>query len=156
MSSLGLTWRRLRSQQQRPPTNAAAREDQVHVQAPAPGQVLGQHAAEQQADRAAAAGDRAVDAERLAALLRVGERGGQQRQRRGREQRAERALAGAGRDQHGEVDRGAADGRGAGEAEQAGQERPFRPNRSASRPPSSSRLPNARAYAVTIHCRSTW
>src|SRR6476659_8661309 len=31
----------------------------------------------------------------------------------------------------------------------------FRPRRSASRPPSSSRLPNARLYAVTTHCRST-
>ena len=35
----------------------------------------------------------------------------------------ERALAGPRRDQHGEVDRGAADGRDAGEAGQAGQER---------------------------------
>ena len=31
----------------------------------------------------------------------------------------------------------------------------FRPSRSASLPPSSSRLPNASAYAVTTHCRST-
>src|SRR5580700_2667073 len=31
----------------------------------------------------------------------------------------------------------------------------FRPSRSASLPPSSSRLPNARVYAVTTHCRST-
>src|SRR5690349_4069359 len=31
----------------------------------------------------------------------------------------------------------------------------LRPSRSASRPPSSSRLPNARLYAVTTHCRST-
>src|SRR5215471_694849 len=31
----------------------------------------------------------------------------------------------------------------------------FRPRRSASRPPNSSRLPNASAYAVTTHCRST-
>jgi hypothetical protein len=31
----------------------------------------------------------------------------------------------------------------------------FRPSRSASRPPSNSRLPNASAYAVTTHCRST-
>ena len=43
---------------------------------------------------------RAVDAERLAALLRVAERGGQQRQRGRRQQRAEHALAGAGGDQH--------------------------------------------------------
>ena len=31
----------------------------------------------------------------------------------------------------------------------------LRPSRSASRPPSSSRLPNASAYAVTTHCLST-
>ena len=31
----------------------------------------------------------------------------------------------------------------------------FRPSRSASLPPRSSRLPNASAYAVTTHCRST-
>ena len=31
----------------------------------------------------------------------------------------------------------------------------FRPSRSDSLPPSSSRLPNANAYAVTTHCRST-
>ena len=31
----------------------------------------------------------------------------------------------------------------------------LRPSRSASRPPSNSRLPNASAYAVTTHCRST-
>ena len=30
----------------------------------------------------------------------------------------------------------------------------LRLNMSPSRPPSSSRLPNARAYAVTTHCRS--
>jgi hypothetical protein len=45
------------------------REGQVDIQAPAPGQILGQHAAQQQADGAAAAArDRAVDPERLAAL----------------------------------------------------------------------------------------
>ena len=31
----------------------------------------------------------------------------------------------------------------------------LRPNRSASRPPNSSRLPNASEYAVTTHCLST-
>ena len=46
------------------------REQQVHVQAPAPGQDLGEDAAEQQADGRAGAGDRAEDAERLAALDR--------------------------------------------------------------------------------------
>jgi hypothetical protein len=50
-------------QQQRSDRREAG-EDQVHVQAPAPGQVLGQDAAEHQADRAPGADDRAVDAER--------------------------------------------------------------------------------------------
>ena len=31
----------------------------------------------------------------------------------------------------------------------------FRPSRSASQPPASSKLPNASVYAVTTHCRST-
>ena len=124
MSSLGLVQpRATAAQQERSADEGHAREDQVHVERPAPGQVLGQRTAEQQADRAAGGGDGAVDAERLAALLRLGERRGQQRQRRRDQDRAERALAGPGDDQHGEVDRGAADGRDAGEAEQPGQER---------------------------------
>ncbi len=49
-------------------------EQQVDVQAPPPRQVLGEHAAEQQADRRAAAGQRAEHAERLAALVGLGER----------------------------------------------------------------------------------
>ena len=109
-------------QQQHAPDDGQAGEDQVHVQAPAPGQVLGQDPAEHQADRAAGAHDRAVDAERPAALLRVGERRGQDRQGRGREERAEHALRGAGRDQHAEAGRRAADGRCGGEAQRAGQE----------------------------------
>ena len=40
--------------------NATAGEEQVHVQAPPPGQVLGQRPAQQQAHRAAGPGDRAV------------------------------------------------------------------------------------------------
>jgi hypothetical protein len=48
---------------------------------------------------------------------------GQQRQRRRDQQRRERALAGPRGYQHGEVDRGAADGRHSGEPGQAGQER---------------------------------
>jgi hypothetical protein len=107
--------------------------------------VLGEHAAEQQADRAAAAGDRAEDAERLAALGRVGERRGQQRQRRGREQRAERALQRRGRRRARRSSGGAAERRGDGEAEQAADERPLAAEEVAERPPSSSRLPNASA-----------
>ncbi len=99
-----------------------AGEEQVDVKAPAPGQVRGQRAAEQQPDRAAAGRDRPVDAERLAAFLRVGEGRGEQRQRGRREDGAENALAGAGGDQHREVDRRAADGGGHGEAREAGDE----------------------------------
>ena len=119
----GLNRGRLALQQQRSPRKGHRGEDQVHVQRPPPGQVLGQRAAQQQAHRAAGPGDRPVDGERPAAVLRPGERGGQQRQRRRHQQRGERALAGPRGDQHGEVDRGAADGRDAGEPGQAGQER---------------------------------
>ena len=116
------------------PVAGEAGEDQVHVQAPAPGQVLGQDPAEHQADRAAGADDRAVDAERLAALLRVAERRGQDRQGGGREQRAERALGGACRHQHAEAGGRPADGRRGGEAERAGQERDLAPDQVAQPP----------------------
>ncbi len=109
-------------------------EEQVHVQAPAPRQVLGQQPAEHQPDRPAAAGDRAEDAERLAAFLRVAERGGQQPQRRGSQERAECALARARRHQHAEAGRGPADGGGDGEADQPAEERYLAPDQVA-RPP---------------------
>ena len=102
-------------------------EDQVDVQAPSPGQVLGEHPAKQQPDRAARPGDRAVDSERLAPLLRVAERHGEQRQRRRREQRPERALAGPRRHQHAEAHRSPADRGRDREAEQADQERHLPP-----------------------------
>jgi hypothetical protein len=56
------------------------REDQIDVHAPAPGQVLGQDAAEQQPDGAARGDDRPADAERLAALLPAGKGRSQHRQ----------------------------------------------------------------------------
>ena len=123
MSSLGLLWDRWRASSSAPAGERHRGEDQVHVQRPPPGQVLGQRAAQQQAYRAAGAGDRPVDGERSATVLRLGERGGQQRQRGGHQQRGERALAGPRGHQHGEVDRGAADGRHAREPDQPGQER---------------------------------
>ena len=61
--------------------------------------VLGQHAAEQHAGRAAGAGDRAPDAERLVALGALGERGRDDRQRGGGDERGAEALHGAGGDQ---------------------------------------------------------
>jgi hypothetical protein len=127
MSSLGLTRDGCRRQQHRAAGERHPGEEQVHIQRPPPGQVLGQRAAGQQARRAAGRGDRPVDAERLAAVLRPGERGGQQRQRRRHQQRRERALAGPRGYQHGEADRGAADGRHPGEPGQAGQERRLPP-----------------------------
>ena len=103
-----------------------------------------------------APGDRAVDSRRRVAFLRVGEGGGQQRQRRRHQQRRERALAGPRGDQHGEVDRGAADGRHRREKPASPVRNvTFRPNWSDSLPPSSTELPNDSVYAVTTHCRST-
>ena len=118
----GLDPGRLPLQQQRAADECHPGQDQVHIQCPPPGQVFGQHPAEQQADRPAGPCDGPVDAERLAAVLLLSERGGQQRQRRRHQERGERALAGPRGDQHGEVDRGAADGGDEGEAGQAGQE----------------------------------
>ena len=100
-------------------------EREVHVHREAPGEVLGQNAAEQQADRAAGAGDGAEDAECAGAIRAGRERGRQQRERGGGEQRTEDALQRACADEHLEALRGAADrGRG-GEAEQARDERPL-------------------------------
>ena len=101
------------------------REQDRHVQAPAPVEHLGQEAAEQQAEGAAGAGDRAVDAERLGALAGLGERGGEQRERGRGEQRGEHALEGAGADEQPEALRGAAERGCTGEADQAGDERPL-------------------------------
>ena len=85
-----------------------------------------------------------VDAERLAAFGGVGERRGQQRQRGGGEQRAEDALQRAGAHEQLEALCGARRAR----TRRRSPSRPpmnvhLRPNRSAMRPPSSSRLPNA-------------
>jgi hypothetical protein len=118
----GLSRRGLAVQQCHGADGGDAGEDQVHVQAPAPGQVLGEHPAQQQPDRTAGPRDRAVHAERPAAFFGVAERHGEQRQRRRREQRPERPLAGPGRHQHAEVHRRSA-GRGrGGEPDQAGHE----------------------------------
>ena len=58
----------------------------------------------------------------LARSAGIGEGRGQQRERGGREQRAEDALQRAGGDEHAEALGGAAERRGDGEAEQAGDE----------------------------------
>ena len=109
-------------QEGEPAERRGDREAEVDEHGPAPVQILGEHAAEQQPDRGAGAGDRAVDAERLAALGRVGERGREQRQRRGGEQGAEGSLERPGADEDLEAARGAGERRGAGEPEQADDE----------------------------------
>ena len=98
---------------------------EVHVQAPAPGQDLGEDAAEQQADGRAGTGDRAEDAERLAALAGSVNVVASRRERRRGEQRAEQALRGTSGDEHLEGAGCTADGGGDGEAEQAADEGPF-------------------------------
>ncbi|MCP9976871.1 hypothetical protein LUX32_03690 [Actinomadura madurae] len=112
--------------QQREPADRREQGDgDVDVQAPAPVQVVGQRPADQQADRTARSGDAAPDPERLGAVLRLGERHRQQRQRGRPEQRAEPSLQGTGHQQHLDVRRRAPERRSGGEAEQRDQEGPL-------------------------------
>ena len=100
-------------------------EHQVDVQGVAPREVLGQEAAQDQADAAAAGGDRAEDAEGPAPLARVLKGADQGAQGGRREDGAERALQRPRRDQHREGDGGAAESGGEGEPGQARDEDPF-------------------------------
>jgi len=84
-------------------------EHQVDVEAVPPGQLLGQNPAEDQPHGAAAGGDSPEDPVRLAAITRVSERRGQDRQGGRSEQRGEHALHRPGRDEYREGVRGAAD-----------------------------------------------
>src|SRR4051794_23462668 len=97
-------------------------ERDVDEERPAPVHVLGEDAAEDEADGAAATGDRAVDAERLGALLGLCEHHGEQGERGGREQRAERTLQGTGAEHRRLVRGRAAEGGRGGEADQTGDE----------------------------------
>ena len=72
-------------------------EEHVDVHAPAPRQVLGEDAAEDEPDRAAADRDRAEDPEGLAAVARVAERRHQRAQRGRGEHARRRRPAGPGR-----------------------------------------------------------
>jgi len=113
------------AQQDGPAGDRRAREEEVHVEAPAPGQVLRQDPAEQQADAGAAPGQGPEHAEGLAALGRLDEGGGQQRERSGSEQRAEHALRRPRGDEQPEG-LGRPTGRGGDrEADEAGEERPL-------------------------------
>jgi hypothetical protein len=112
-------------QQHQRPDDGDRGEGEVDVEAPAPGEVLGEDAAEQQADRGAGARHRAEDAEGFAALGRIGEGDGEQREGGRGEDRAEEALDAAGDDQHAEGGRRATQGRGEGETDQPADEGPL-------------------------------
>src|SRR5690348_12578285 len=109
-------------QERRRPDQPDGGKGQVDIQRPAPVQVLGQQAAEQQADRAGDPGDRAEDRERAAAGRAASERRGDDRQRGRGEQRPERALGGPPSGQDSEVRRRAGQRRRGGEPGQAGHE----------------------------------
>ena len=103
------------------------RDGHVHEHRPVPGGVLGEDAAEHEADGGAAARERTVDAEGLRPLLAVGERHRDEGEGRGREDRREEALQSAGREQHGRVHRDAGEGAREGEAGEADDEHPLAP-----------------------------
>jgi hypothetical protein len=100
-------------------------EHQVDVQAPAPRQVLREHAAQDQADPTPAGRDRAEHAEGLPPLALVGEGADQSAEGSGRQEGAERALECARGNQHPERDGGASDGRRDRESGQARDEDPL-------------------------------
>ena len=89
------------AEQERRERHRGETDRDVHEEDPRPVQVRGQDAAEQHAGGGAAAGGRAVDAERAVPLLPLGEGRHQQRQRGRREQRPAEPLDGAERDQRG-------------------------------------------------------
>ena len=78
----------------------ADRDRQVDEEDPVPVDRVGQHAAGEQADRAAGRGDEAVDPDRLRLLLRLREHRHDHPEDHGRGQRAADALREAGADQH--------------------------------------------------------
>jgi hypothetical protein len=100
----------------------------VDEEDPRPAQVAREEPAEQDADRGAATGRRAVDAEREVALAPFGERGDEQRQRGGREQRSAEPLEGAERDQRRLGPGEAAEQRARGEDEEADHEQAAAPD----------------------------
>ena len=96
----------------------------VDEEDPGPAEVRGQHATQQHADRPAAPGGRAPDAEREVAVTPLGEGRHQQRQARGRQQRAAEPLDPAERDERARRPRERAEHRSDGEQADAGHERP--------------------------------
>ena len=106
-----------------PARSAPEGEDDVHQQAPAPADQVGEGAADDQPDDRAAAGHRAVHRERAAALPRVPEQHRDRRECRRREERGEPALQGSAghQDPEGRGDPG--QGGGSGEAAEADEQR---------------------------------
>ena len=106
----------------------------VDEEDPLPAEQVGQHAAEQQAERAAARRDRAPDAERLRPVLALRERRRDDRQRGGGDERAAESLQPARRDEPG-VRRGeAVEQRREREDRDAHQEQPAAPEQVARAP----------------------
>jgi hypothetical protein len=124
-------------------------EHEVDIHAVAPAQGLREHAAEDQADRRTAAGDRAPDAKRLVALGAVAEGRRQQRHRGRGEQRGECALERPRGGQHAEGLRRAADRRGEREPGESGDEGPLAPEQVAD--PSAQQQQAAEGERVSGH-----
>ena len=103
------------------------RDHQIDVQAPAPGQELGERPAQHKTDRRPAARDGPENSERFGPVRGARERDRQKSQRRRRQQRPERALQGPGGHQRVEVLGQPADRRDDGKANQSGNEGPFAP-----------------------------
>ena len=107
------------------------RHDQGHrhvdPEAPAPRGVLREQAADDQADRGTAAGQCSEHAERLGALLRLGERDRHDGQGGGRHQGREGTLEGTRGEQQLLVGRQPTDRRGTGEPDQTDDERALAP-----------------------------
>ncbi len=94
------------------------RDRDVDQQAPAPGGVLGQHAAEDEPERGAATGDRAINTEGAGTFSGLGERDRDEGERCRRENRGECSLQRTGGEQERGVRSEAADRRCRGETKQ--------------------------------------
>ena len=110
------------------PAGSAARDGgqqtdrDVDEQDPAPAEQVGEHAAQQHAGGAAGAAHRAPDADGAVARGALGERGGEDRQRRRGDDRAAESLDRAGGDQHALAVGDAAGQRGEREQDEPGHE----------------------------------
>ena len=107
-----------------------------------PGDQVGEHAADDQAEAGADAGDRAVGGDGAAALAAVGEARGEQRQRRRGEDRGADALEGAGGDEPPRVGAAPTRNDAAPNSDQPEENIRRRPTMSPARAPSSSNPPN--------------